>query len=105
MDVLVYWPLSVLQVFACVYVILNQSTNKKTHYLSDLCKLDALLYTLQGPSSIKVKRLDMCRSIISLGKTPQLIWHDLPFSKRNKAIKRAVGYRLEVKERQEVDKI
>ena len=67
--------------------------------MSDLCKLDALLHTLQGPSSIKVKRLDMCRSIISLGKTAQSMWHGHPFSKTNKAIKRAVGYRLEVKGR------
>ena len=37
----VYWPLSVLCV--CVCVISNQSTSKKkTHYVSELSKIDAL---------------------------------------------------------------
>ena len=51
MGLLLYWPLSVLCVFACMCVcvcvcvclILNQSTSKKPH-VSDLSKLDTLLH-------------------------------------------------------------
>ena len=46
MNVSVYWPLSVLCFFVCVFVHLcvvsNQSTSKKPHYVLDLCKPDAL---------------------------------------------------------------
>ena len=39
MGVSVYWPLSALCVFVLMCVMLNQSTYKKPHYVSDLCKL------------------------------------------------------------------
>ena len=47
----VYWPLIVLCVFVCV--ISNQSTSKKTHYVSDLSKLDALLHKRVIPCQFK----------------------------------------------------
>ena len=77
----VYWPLSVLCVFvlsvwvwvcACavyVYVISNQSTSRKTH-VSDHCNPDALLHK----THIKVLRLDMCTSMISLSKIAHQIY-------------------------------
>ena len=40
MGMSVYWSQSV----PCVFVISNQSTNKKTHYVSDLSKPDTLLH-------------------------------------------------------------
>ena len=39
----IYWPLSVLCVCVCVYVISNQSTSKKSQ-VPDLSKLEALLH-------------------------------------------------------------
>ena len=39
----------------------------------------------------KVPRLDMCRSTISLSKIVHQMWHDHPFSQRNKTTERAVG--------------
>ena len=44
MGVSVYW--SECAVYLCMYVCLtlNQTTIKKLHYVSDLSKLDALLY-------------------------------------------------------------
>ena len=38
----------------------------------------------QGPTSTKVPRLDMCRSILSLSKIAHQMWRDHPFSQRNK---------------------
>ena len=64
-------------VFLCV--ISNQSTSKKPH-VSDLSKLDALLHK----TCIRVLRLDMCTSRISLSKIAHQMWHDHPFSQRNK---------------------
>ena len=52
------------------------------------------LNTHQGPSGIKVQRLDMCRSTISLGKMAYQMWRNYPFSQRNKK-KRAVEVRIE----------
>ena len=54
-------------------------------HVPGLSKLDALLHeTHQGPSGTKVPRLDMCRSIISLSKITDQLWHDHPFRLRNK---------------------
>ena len=52
------------------------------------------LNTPQGPSGAKVSRLDMCRSMISLGKIAYQMWHNYPFSQRNKK-KIAAGVRTE----------
>lgn len=48
----------------------------------------------QGASGIKVLRLDMCISIISLSNIMHQIWRNNPFSQGNKEAKRAA--RLEV---------
>ena len=53
--------------------------------MPDLSKLDTLLHK----TYIKVLRVDMCRSLISL------MWHDHPFSQRNKTTEIAVGWGLE----------
>ena len=58
----------------------------KPHYFSDLNKLVKLLHK----THIKVLRLDMCRSIISLTKITHQMWRDHPFSQRNKTTERAV---------------
>ena len=47
-----------------------------------------------GLSGTMVPRLDMCRSIISLNRITHQMWRDHKFSQRNKATKRAVGWRL-----------
>ena len=44
MDVSVYWPLCVLFVFVCVFMISNQSISKKPCCVVNLCKLETLLY-------------------------------------------------------------
>ena len=49
---------------------------KKPHQVSELSKLDALLHK----TCIKVLRLDMCTSMISLSKIAHQIWHNHPFS-------------------------
>ena len=70
MVVSVYWPLSVLCVFArvCVYVcvISNQSTSIKPCYVSDPSKLDTFFHMQQDLSGTKVPRFHMCRSIMLL---------------------------------------
>ena len=43
----------------------------------------------QGPSGTKEPRFDMCRSII-LSKIAHKMWHDHPFSQRNKTTERAM---------------
>ena len=78
MGVLIYWPLSVMCLCVCVcvcvcvymYVVSNQSSSKKTHYVSDLKKFEALLHKIihQGSSGTKVSRIDMYRVITSLSK-------------------------------------
>ena len=84
----VYWLLSVLCVFVvCLCMISNHSTSKKRHYVSQLSKLDTLLHK----THIKVLRLDMCRSIISLSKITHQMWCYHPFSQRNKTTERTVG--------------
>ena len=45
---------------------------------------------LKSLSGARVPRLDMCRSIILLGKKHQM-WCYHPFMQRNKTAKRAVG--------------
>ena len=72
-------------------MISNQITDRKSHYVSDVTKLDALMdKTSPGPSGTNVPRLSMCRSIISLRKITNQMWRDHPFSQKNKATKRAV---------------
>ena len=93
-GVSVYRPLSVLCVFVCVSVcvISNRSASKKPP-VSQLSKLDALLHTQQSPSDIKVRRVDMCRSVISLSKITHQMWHDHPFTQGNKKSSGGGGWR------------
>ena len=44
----------------------------------------------------------MGRSIISLSKIAHQMWHNHPFSQRNKTIERAVGWWLKVTEKEGV---
>ena len=67
-----------LWLFACV--ISNQSGSEKPHHVSDISKLDALLHKKR----IKVLRLNICTSMISLRKVSHQMWWDHPFSKINK---------------------
>ena len=55
--------------------------------MSELSKLETLL---QDPSDTKVPRLNICRSIISLGKIKHQKWRNHLFSQRNKITKRAM---------------
>ena len=55
--------------------------------MSDLSKLDTLLHK----TYIKVLRHHRCTSIISLSKMPDQMWHDHPFSERNKTTEREMG--------------
>ena len=71
-----------------LYVISNQSTSKKPHYVSDLSKLDALLHKTH--IRVKEPRLNMCRSILSFCKIAHQMWHDHPFSQRNRTTERTV---------------
>ena len=82
--VLVYWTLSVPSVCVCVCVcvcvreISNQSTSKKT------------CVRLQGPSGTEVPKPNICISIISLSKIAHQMWHNHPFSQRNKRTEKPV---------------
>ena len=49
--------------FACACVISNQSTSKKSYYVSGLCKLDALLHKTHIKALLVVNMANMCRSI------------------------------------------
>ena len=62
-------------------------------YVSDLVSLTPcfIKHIHQGPSGIKVPRLDMCGSMISLSEIVHQMWHDHPFSQRNKTTERAMG--------------
>ena len=73
--------------FMCVflYVTSNQSTSKKPHHALDFSKFDAWFHK----TLIKVLRLDMCTSIISLSKIK--LWCDPPISQRNKTTEWAMG--------------
>ena len=61
--------------------------SKKKKHVSDLSKLDILLHK----THIKVLRLDMCRSIISLSEITKQMWCNHTFSQRNKPTESAVG--------------
>ena len=45
----------------------------------------------QGPFGTKVRRLDMCRSILSLHKIAHQMWPDHSFSQINRATERTMG--------------
>ena len=47
--------------------------------------------SLQGPSGTKLPRLNICRSTILSSKTARQIWHNHPFSQRNKTTKEQWG--------------
>ena len=49
----------------------------------------------QGPSGIKIPRLDMCRFIIILSIIAHQMWRDHSFSQRNKTTETAVGVEVE----------
>ena len=70
----------------CVCLISNHSTSKKSHHVSNLSKLDALLQK----TCIKVLRLDICTSMV-LSEIAHQLWHNHPFSQRNKTTEWAVG--------------
>ena len=71
----------------CLCVIWNQSTSKKPHYVSDLGKFNALLYKTH--KVLLVLRYQCDTNDISLSKITHQMWHDHPFSQKNKATKRA----------------
>ena len=72
-----------LCVCVCVYVCeIKSEYQQKPHHMSELSKPDALLHK----AYIKVLRLDMCASMISLNKIAHQLWRDNPFSQRNKTI-------------------
>ena len=56
--------------FLFVFVISNHRTSKKSCHVLDLSKLDALLHKIHSKVFLvlRVPRLNMCRSIISLSK-------------------------------------
>ena len=70
-------------VCVCVCVRLNQSTSKKPHHVPELIKLDALLHK----TCIKVLRLVICTSMVSLSKTAHQMWRYHPFSQSKKTTK------------------
>ena len=43
------------------------------------------------PFGTEVLRLDMCRSILSLSKVVHQMWHDHPFSQRNRKTEWTMG--------------
>ena len=47
--------------------------------------------TQQSPSGSKVPMLNMCRSISSSSKIAHQMWHDHPFSQRNRTTEIPVG--------------
>ena len=47
--------------------------------------------THQGPSGTNVPMLNMCRSISSTSKIAHQMWHDHPFSQRNRTTEKPVG--------------
>ena len=73
-------------VCVCLRVISNQSTSKKSH-VSDLSKIDTLL----RKTHIKVLRLGMCRSMMSVTKMAYQMWNDHKFSQRNKTTEGEAG--------------
>ena len=73
-----------LCLFVCV--ISNQSTSKKLYHVSDLSKPDTLLHK----TCIKILRLNICTSMISLRKVANQMWRDHPFSQRNNTTEWAV---------------
>ena len=52
------------------------------------------LHALLHKTCIKVLRLNMCTSMISLNKIAHQLWHDHPFSERDKTTEWAVGVRV-----------
>ena len=89
-GVSVYWPLSVLCVFVCV--ISNQSTNRKTHHVSDLSKLDTLLHKTHMKVFLAPRYQGSTWRGLSLSKIAHQIWHNHPFSQRNNTTERAVWF-------------
>ena len=63
------------------------------------------LYALLHKTCIKVLRLDICTSMISLSKIAHQMWRDHLFSQRNKTTEWAVGVGVEGNREGELDKI
>ena len=93
-SVSVYWPLSILCVLVCVcvcvYVISNQSTSKRPHYMSDFSKPDALLDKTHIKVLLKALSYQGLTSV-DPSKIAHQMWHDHPFCQRNKTTEIACG--------------
>ena len=94
--------------FPCEGQLSYAGVHRDTHQKCVTTPQDA--NTHQGPFGSKYKstkvlkepRLNMGRSIISLSKIAHQMWHNHPFSQRNKTIERAVGWWLKVTEKEGV---
>ena len=90
MDVSIYWHRSVLCVFVCMCVLMCVWYQIIVPAKDLMCQISIHLTheVNQGKSSgVKVPRLDISRSIISLNQTTHQIWYEHPSNQRNKTQK------------------
>ena len=83
-------PCMCVCVCVCIYVISNQSTSKRPHYMSDFSTPDALLDKTHIKVLLKVLSYQVLTSI-DPSKIAHQMWHDHPFRQRNKTTEIACG--------------
>ena len=77
----------------CQCVISNQSTSKKSYYVSGLSKLDTLLHKthIKVLLALRYQCSTCVHPLLSLSKIAHQMWRNHPFSHRNRTMERTVG--------------
>ena len=84
-----------MSLYVCLCMISNQSTSKKPH-VSELSKLDTLLHNKTHIKVLLVLRYQGSTCVDPYHHSAHQMWHDHPFSIRNRTTKRTEEVRLEV---------
>ena len=81
-NIFLYGCVSLMPLECCVFVCVWYQITVPAKNQTSVNLMPCYIKNTSSPPGIKVPRLDMCRSIVSLSKIAHQIWRDNPSSQR-----------------------